>query len=82
MATRMQETLDLRNGLVCATGGLILAEKSFWYLVCFKWEDGEWTYKLIKESPVTLLIKDNMGTRNKIASHKVWHTEETLGTFC
>ena len=29
VATRMQATLNLRNGLVCATGGLISAEKSF-----------------------------------------------------
>ena len=81
VASRMQATLDLRNGLVCATGGLISAEKSFWYLIGFKWKDGEWAYKTIDDSPASLTIKDDTGKRHEIKRHEVWHAEETLGTF-
>jgi len=35
--------------------------KSYWYLIDFKWKEGNWSYKLNEHGPATLTVKDLNG---------------------
>jgi len=39
---KMQNSLRLWHGLLQATGGDLVPAKCFWYLIDFKWEQGQW----------------------------------------
>jgi len=40
----MQAALDLWNQGLSATRGALIPEKSFWYLIDFKWAGSRWKY--------------------------------------
>jgi hypothetical protein len=50
VADEMQDGLDLWEGLIKATGGALVPEKSFWYLIDFKWSKGKWRYATVEET--------------------------------
>jgi hypothetical protein len=54
----MQNGLDLSEGLLKATGGALVPEKSYWYLIDFKWHNGAWKYSTMEEIPFDLTVKD------------------------
>jgi hypothetical protein len=54
----MQNGLDLWEGLLKATGGALIPEKSYWYLIDFKWHNGVWKYSMTAETPFDLTMKD------------------------
>ena len=58
VTTNMQKALDTWEGALRATGGAIVPEKSFWYLIGFQWTEGKWQYKDEQMAPATLLVKD------------------------
>jgi hypothetical protein len=62
VADQMQGALSAWEGGLKATGGAIVPEKSHWNLIDFAWENGNWRYKSIDESPATLQIRDCAGT--------------------
>ena len=70
VAQRMQEALDHWEGGLRATGGAIVPEKSYWYLVDFQWKQGEWRYAMKEEAPAMVYVRDPEG---------VWQTLERLG---
>jgi hypothetical protein len=45
----LQKSVDTWEGGLKATGGAIVPEKTFWYLIDFTWNGGEWRYKLVEE---------------------------------
>ena len=53
VAADMQEGLDLWKGLLKATGGALIPEKSYWYLIDFTWHNGEWWNSTTEETPLT-----------------------------
>ena len=77
-----QEALDRWAGGLRATGGALVPQKSYWYLIDFHWTGTEWRYKTITETPgdLTLLNKDQT-SRTTITRYEVGHAEETLGVF-
>jgi hypothetical protein len=75
----LQEAMDTWEGTLKATCGAIVPEKTFWYLVDFIWEAGQWRYCSIKECPADLYVKDIHGTRKRIKRYEVWEAMETLG---
>jgi hypothetical protein len=57
----MQRAIDTWEGAIRATGGAIVPSKSFWYLIGFKWHEGQWSYKDNDEMPAILSVKDCNG---------------------
>jgi hypothetical protein len=57
LITEMQSMLDHWEGGIRASGGALVKDKSYWYLiVCWEWRDDAWHYKSIADSPGTLAI--------------------------
>lgn len=46
VARQFQEFVRLWEELLTATEGELVPEKSFWYLIDFKWEMGRWRYAM------------------------------------
>jgi len=44
VSQKMQNSLQLWHGLLQATGGDLVPEKCFWYLIDFKWNKNRWQY--------------------------------------
>jgi len=42
---KMQCSLTMWHGLLRATGGDLVPDKCFWYLIDFKWQNQQWKYK-------------------------------------
>lgn len=75
----MQHSVTAWEGGLRATGGAIVPEKSFWYLVDFKWKAGKWTYKSIAETPYTIQVRDAAGTLQTLRRLPLDQAERTLG---
>jgi hypothetical protein len=66
------------NGLK-ATGGALVPEKTFWYLIDFQWSNGNWKYTPITDAPGSLYITDLHGNLKELRRCPVDHAETTLG---
>ena len=78
---KMQGALDAWEGGIRATGGAIVPEKSFWYLVDFKWKHGKWQYMTTAESPASLSVLDLSGERQTLRRLEHHEAERTLGVY-
>jgi len=76
---RMQQTADTFEGVTSASGGAFSPEKTFWYLVAFKWTHGEWKYTTATDNPGELTMRDKNGQRVALKRLEVWEAERTLG---
>jgi len=56
---KMQKSLSMWHGLLRATGGELVPEKCFWYLIDFKWENNKWAYKKTGEAPGQIRVMIN-----------------------
>jgi len=54
---KMQTSLSTWHGLLHATGGELVPDKCFWYLIDFKWNNNESQYKTVNEVPGQLRVK-------------------------
>ena len=81
----MQRMLDTWTGGLHATGGMIEASKSYWYLIDFKWNSKklQWDYKSIAETPGTIYLNNPGSPQTPLARKEVWDPDPdgTLGTF-
>jgi len=59
----MQVALDLWNQGLSATGGSLIPEKSFWYLIDFKWAAGRWKYATQDTATNQLMMNDHQNQR-------------------
>ena len=74
---RMQRCVDLWEGMIKATGGALVIEKSCWWLIDFEWrDDGTWDYK---QSPGKLMAKDASGSIKQFKRLNAHQAFETLG---
>jgi hypothetical protein len=53
VAENMQRALDTWEGTLRATGGTIVPDKSFWYLIGFQWLEGKWQYEDEQMAPAS-----------------------------
>ena len=67
VAQDMQQGLDLWEGLLKATGGALVPDKSYWYLIDFKWKDGVWKYAMTEETQFNLMMKDKDEVRHVLS---------------
>ena len=57
----MQKAVDLWEESMKTTGGAILPNKCYRYVVDFKWKDLEWDYVTSSELPAILTVEDTNG---------------------
>ena len=67
VAKRMQEGITVRNGCLRTTGGLILAEKTWAYVIDFKWNHGTDQYMTKEDLPFDFFLEDDHGCNHKLA---------------
>jgi hypothetical protein len=79
VAQEMQDGLDLWEGLLKATGGALVPEKSYWYLIDFKWNNGTWTYTTTEETQFDLTMKNKDEERHVLARLPVEEARRSLG---
>jgi hypothetical protein len=77
---RAQQQMDHWEGLLTATGGGIVWEKSFWVLVDYVWTGSRWRYRTQEDMPGTIYVNDCVsGQRKPLQRHEPDHPEVTLG---
>ena len=81
VAQLMQTSVDSWEGGIRASGGALVPEKSFWYLVDFKWTAGKWKYRDTWNHPPVLVIRDPQGNRVLLRLLRSSEAEKTLGVF-
>jgi len=54
--SKMQCSLTMWHGLRMASGGDLVPDKCFWYLINFKWQNQQWKYKSNVEEPGRISI--------------------------
>ena len=62
LATEMQKVVDTWEGGLRASGGALVPSKSYWFLIHFIFENNEWRYAKINETPGVITIRDIPGT--------------------
>ena len=77
--SRMQQSLDLWEGGLRATGGAIVPEKSHWYLIDFKWEQGRWSYVTESDAPGEISVRDFEGNEKQLLRLEAHQARRTLG---
>jgi len=77
--TWMQESITNWEGLLRTTGGTLVPEKCFWYLINQEWSDGKWTYHNIKHTPINLHVLDANGRLHTILRLEVMDAQQRLG---
>jgi hypothetical protein len=63
LAHRMQAGMDTWEGDLQATGGALEPEKSFWYVISFRWISGTWRYSTVAETPASVSAQNADGNR-------------------
>jgi len=63
LAEKMQNSLTLWHGLLKATGGDLVPEKCFWYLIDFTHDSNQWRYKQWNMVQRQLQITKDNGTK-------------------
>jgi hypothetical protein len=79
MAQDMQEGLHLWEGLLKATGGAFVPDKSYWYLIDFKWKEGVWKYATTEETQFNLMMRDKDEIRHVLERLPVNEARRSLG---
>jgi hypothetical protein len=78
---KLQQVIDTWEGGLKVTGGALGPEKSYWYLVSFKWNGGKWSYAPITDTPATLYMNDIQNIRKVVKRILPNQAEETLGVW-
>ena len=62
-----------------ATGGVMRPDKSFWYLIGFKWKGSEWEYVTTNDVEAEIQVMNHRSQREAVKRHNPDFAEETLG---
>jgi len=79
MARCMQDSVTNWEGLLCTTGGALVLDKCFWYLIDQQWEDGKWQYQSKTSTTGDIKVVDAMGKLHTIPRLEVTEAQHTLG---
>jgi hypothetical protein len=79
--TLLQQAIDTWENSLKATCGVVVPEKTVWWLVSFKWEGNSWKYALIQDSLGELFINNISDTRKMIKRLGAEQAHKTLGVF-
>ncbi len=61
LVEEMQSVVDTWEGGLRASGGALVPDKSYWYLIHFTFRNNQWSYNSIDNTPGTLTIRDVLG---------------------
>jgi ribonuclease HI len=79
---QMQDVIDHWEGGLRATGGAIVPKKSYWYLIDWIYDRGNWRYATQADIPGDLTIRDTCGTKRvTLKRYDPDIAKETLGVF-
>jgi len=56
---QMQKAVTQWDGLLWASGGALIPEKCFWYLVDFEYTNNRWKYKKCNQAPSQITMLDS-----------------------
>jgi len=76
---KMQQLLTMWHKLLQATGGNLVPEKCFWYLIDFKWQNSTWKYKTSQETPGQIQVTSANNIHIVIPWLEPWEAHWTLG---
>ena len=78
---KMQQALDLWEGLIKNTGGALVVDKCRWWGIDFVWNNGNGRYKTATELQGKLSAIDTHGQHNMVKQLEVHKSYKTLGVF-
>ena len=81
LVPQAQEALDCWIGSLACTGGAINIDKSYWYLLDFKWCTDHWEYRSREDMPGILTAQDLTGKTIPLDRLEANEGEETLGIY-
>ncbi len=76
---KMQNSLMMWHGLLWATGGELVPDKCFWYMIDFKWQNQQWAYKNLVELPGKIHVTINQNEKIIIPRLETSEARRTLG---
>ncbi len=79
VAKHMQSSVSTWEGLLRATGGALVPDKCFWYLIDFKHNNGKWRYRSRDQIPGSLFVHNDKGQQTQIPHLEVSEAQCTLG---
>ena len=79
--SKMQDAIDLWEGLIKNTGGGLATIKCRWWGINFQWNNGKWRYRQKQEFTQEMYAFDTSEKRQKIKQLDVSDAYETLGVF-
>ena len=77
----IQQAVDTWEAGLKVTGGALVPEKTFWYLLDFEWKGGDWSYRTIQSAPGRIHANDITGRQIELRQVEPYTAEETLGIF-
>jgi len=75
----MQQSVTNWEGLLRTTGGALVPDKCFWYLITQQWSDGRWNYQSKHDIAADLRVVDATGNLHTILRLEVTEARRTLG---
>jgi len=78
VAKKMQQSVSTWEALLSATGGALVPEKCFWYMVGFEFQGSKWKY-LTGKAPLPLEVQNANGKLVAIPQLAVTEARRTLG---
>ena len=79
VAQQMQRAIDEWEGGIRATGGAVEPTKTHWYLIDFRWKNGDWRYATPEETPAFLTVRNCKGERLPLERLASDNAQRTLG---
>ena len=61
LVDEMQSLVDTWEGGLRASGGALVPDKSYWYLIHFTFQNNRWRYTSIEDTPAKITIRDVSG---------------------
>jgi hypothetical protein len=79
IASSLQQSVDAWEAGIRATDGAIVPDKSPWYLIDYRWENGAWRYTRKTENPFDLTVMDENRRCLPLRRLEFGEAERTLG---
>jgi len=76
---QMKKAMIHWEGLLQATGGVLVPEKCFWYLVKFEHTNSKWSYKKCNQVPGSISLLDSDHQQVPIQRLEPLEARQTLG---
>jgi hypothetical protein len=76
---KIQRAIHLWEGSLTAIGGQLEPQKTYWYRINFKWNNGKWKYMAMKDSTAQISMTNEQGEVVPVEQLEVTEARRTLG---